>query len=526
MENSNRFVKGALLLSLAGFISKILSAGYRVPLQNLMGDLGFYIYQQIYPILGMIMIISLYGFPSAISKITVDLKQRGKGHSLYSFYIPILLILIGICGLISLGLYVGADTIAYWVGDPYLAPHYQATAFVFLMIPLITILRGVTQGNYFMDPTAYSQLGEQIVRVMIIVLAAYLYKIGNIDIYMIGTIAPLASIAGSIVALIILMVYMIKYKLITTDKYNIPWAYYIRILLSLGIVASLNHMVFLLIQFADMLTLVPNLMKYGLTSSEAMEAKGVFDRGQPFIQLGTVLGSSFALALIPTTTSQRDVTSQTFNESIRGGLLLSFYIAIGAVIGLMMIFPEANTLLFQNTKGTASLQILSLSIALTSLSVTITAVLQGLGFYKQTALFIICAFLIKLIANKWFVIKWGISGSAFATVFSLLLLTVILFVQLKRKLPNVNLLKNLNWAILLIASMTMILYLLLIKYLLPYHLIDTRIGLLIYVLFISLSGATIYICLLIRGRAFTKAELQMFPFSSVWIKIHRGRRST
>src|SRR5690625_4689456 len=85
-NESNKLMKGALLLTLAGIISKVLSAGYRIPLQNLTGDIGFYIYQQVYPLLGMAMVLGLYGFPSAISKLTVDLREEGKEVSLYNYY--------------------------------------------------------------------------------------------------------------------------------------------------------------------------------------------------------------------------------------------------------------------------------------------------------------------------------------------------------------------------------------------------------------------------------------------------------
>ena len=93
---SNKLIKGALLLTFAGLISKVLSAGYRIPLQNLTGDIGFYIYQQVYPILGMAMVLSLYGFPSAISKMVVDLSRSGNKLSLSFFYGPIFLILLTI----------------------------------------------------------------------------------------------------------------------------------------------------------------------------------------------------------------------------------------------------------------------------------------------------------------------------------------------------------------------------------------------------------------------------------------------
>ena len=49
----NSIVKGGLLLTISSFIAKLLSALYKVPFQNLTGDAGFYVYQQIYPIYGL-----------------------------------------------------------------------------------------------------------------------------------------------------------------------------------------------------------------------------------------------------------------------------------------------------------------------------------------------------------------------------------------------------------------------------------------------------------------------------------------
>ncbi|MGQ0417930.1 hypothetical protein ACT4UL_25585, partial [Bacillus sp. HC-TM] len=42
------FWRGAIILTIASFVTKVLSAFYRIPYQNIAGDIGFYIYQQIY----------------------------------------------------------------------------------------------------------------------------------------------------------------------------------------------------------------------------------------------------------------------------------------------------------------------------------------------------------------------------------------------------------------------------------------------------------------------------------------------
>src|SRR5699024_9158044 len=123
---------------------------------------------------------------------------------------------------------------------------------------------------------------------------------------------------------------------VMVTKQKIPWKYYITTCLTLGVVASANHMILLLMQMVDMLTLVPNLLTSGLSSIEAMEAKGIFDRGQPLIQFGVVFGSSFALALIPNVVRKqaKDVYEQS--ESIRDALLFSCYLASGSTAVLFV----------------------------------------------------------------------------------------------------------------------------------------------------------------------------------------------
>src|SRR5699024_341949 len=226
----------------------------------------------------------------------------------------------------------------------------------------------------------------------------------------------------------VLSISFLKRKPFTYDSYRVPWRFYIKSLLVFGLFFALNHMVLLIIQFADSFTLFPGLLQYGLDRVPAMEAKGVFDRGQPFIQLGMVLGSSFSLALIPRISKHRLVDeAAVFVGQIRSALSFSAYIAVGATLGLILIFPEANLLLYKNTAGTGSLQILVVAILLSSLAITGATILQGMGYMKGPALFIGCAFLLKWGLNMVMVPQWGITGSAIATILSLLFLTIAIF---------------------------------------------------------------------------------------------------
>ncbi|WP_431802049.1 oligosaccharide flippase family protein [Halobacillus andaensis] len=144
---SHRLVKGALLLTMAGLIGKILSAAYRIPLQNIAGDVGFYIFQQIYPVLGMALMLSLYGFPVAVSKLVSELNDQGYKLTFRSFYIPAFTWLFIICGSFFLLGFTQAERIASIMGDEKLTASLKAAFFVFLILPFASLLRGFFKGK-------------------------------------------------------------------------------------------------------------------------------------------------------------------------------------------------------------------------------------------------------------------------------------------------------------------------------------------------------------------------------------------
>ena len=80
--NMKTYMKGAAMLTIAAIIVKLLSAVYRVPFQNLVGDEGFYIYQQVYPFIGIITTWTSFGFAVALSKILSDYKALGKDYAI------------------------------------------------------------------------------------------------------------------------------------------------------------------------------------------------------------------------------------------------------------------------------------------------------------------------------------------------------------------------------------------------------------------------------------------------------------
>lgn len=516
-KKTNNLVRGALILTFAGLISKVLSAAYRIPLQNLTGDVGFYLYQQVYPMIGIVMILSLYGFPVAVSKLTVEADVRGRRTYRY-FYMPMFSVLLLLNGLLFLILFLLSPTLASWIGDPRLSVAFKVIAFAFLCIAPLALLRGIGQGQGNMKQTALSQVVEQLIRVTIIISAAWLIYRNVLPVERIAEIGSAATVISMVFAILLLLVYWKRRVHVTDDRAvaKLSLGYMMRTCLSVGMVAALVHMIILIIQFADVLTFVPEMIAFGSDALEAMTAKGIFDRGQPLIQFGVVIGSSFALALIPNIVPGKGQTAE-----ITGAIGLSTYISAGATLGLVLLFPEVNLLLFKSVDGTGALQVLVIATLLSSFAITASAILQGIGKTQLIALCVVGTFFIKVGLNKLFMPMYGMYGASLATVCALLVLCLVIVWLVKRYLPEMNLFENVRVSVLLMASGGMAVYILLIKYLGTWLPIPSRFGLLLYVLFLVVTGGLVYLCLLLRYRAFTERQLGVLPFSGVFIALQQ-----
>lgn len=521
-NQTKQLMQGALLLTIVGFVSKVLSAAYRVPLQNLTGDYGFYMYQQVYPFIGTIMILSLYGFPIAVAKVIVQLKREHVHFSMRQFYVRYLFVLYVINGFIFILIYGLAPNIATYIGDPQLTSAFQMIAFAFLLIPPLALLRGVFQGLEQMKYTALSQMIEQVIRVVIIILAAIFVYQAFLPVVNIGLAGAIATIVSMVIVIVVLL--FIRPQPLQKEKYlpsvkhpKLTFTYLFRTTLSLGMVGALIHMILLIIQFGDVVTFIPALQKFGMSSLQAMELKGVFDRGQPLIQFGVVIGSSFALALVPSAIRGKDnINVQT---SLSSAIRFSLYLAGGATVGLIVVFPEVNTLLFLNDAGSSSLRVLVIAILLTSFTITCSVMLQSLGDVKWVSLFIIGAFVVKYSLNRWLITKFSLYGASIGTIGSLLFLSILIAILLKKRLPQVALFRNMKLGVFIIASVGMTVYLYVIKYVATFFAVPSRVVLLGYVLFIVITGAFIYMSLLLKYDAFSDEEIKNLPFASKLIQL-------
>ncbi len=431
---SVQFVKGAAILGVAGLVSKLLGAVYRIPYQNIAGDIGLYVYMQVYPLYTTLLILATAGFPIAISKIVSERLAVGdvlgarKAFRVASGSLMVL-------GLFFFFLlYLGAPTVSRLMGDEHLTTPLRAVAWSLPLVPMVAILRGYFQGQQNMVPTGVSQVIEQLIRVIFILAAAFWAMIVYKDAYLAGTGAVFAAFPGALAAVIVLLFYWRKnnrsrnsggYDSRQTASETWSTRQVLRSLLFYALPICLGALVLPLIPLVDSVTVVNMLQWSGMNEDMAKLVKGAFDRGQPLIQFGTFFATSLSLALVPAISEavaqgQHKLISNRTEVALR----LTFLLGLPASFGLALLAEPINVMLYGDGSGTEALAIQAFTILFATLGIATSGILQGLGRVMLPARNLFFGVIVKLVLNIVLVPIWGISGAALATVIAYLVAMV------------------------------------------------------------------------------------------------------
>jgi polysaccharide transporter, PST family len=433
-------LQGALILTIAGIAAKVMGALYRIPFQNIAGDIGYYVYQQVYPIYGIAFALMMYGFPVIISKMVAESKETGSVSNNGNTVIISALVL----GIIFTGLffvvYYGSPIIAKHMKDPLLIPAIKAVSFTFLIIPVVSVLRGVYQGYGNMLPTGISQVMEQLSRVIFIIGASVIIASNGGSVYAIGSWAASGGVVGGIIAILTLFIFLQKNTLDIKLHGRVDLKKVLDVskrLLVDGFAISIAASVLIVFQFIDAFA-IPYLLTNGNIPSDTVKLqKGVYDRGQPLLQLGIVLATSISLSLVPYISqafSKKDWRS--ISASSATALKIGLVLGGAAAAGLAIIINPTNIMLFENEAGSNVLGVLGVSILFATIALIAAAILQGIGKSTIVTKNVLIGGLSKVVLNIILLPNLGIMGAAIATVAGIAIISFLNLFVLFKNVPG------------------------------------------------------------------------------------------
>lgn len=201
---ADKFLRGAMILTMAGLMVKILGSVNRILLSRLLGGEGIGLYQMAYPVFLLMLSVSSAGIPIAISIIVSEKVAKGQFKAAEQvFKISLgLMVVTGLC--FALTLFFGAGWLVEsgFVRDPRAYYGLIALTPAVFFSTILASFRGYFQGYQMMTPPAVSQILEQFTRVVTMVVLAYCLLPYGLEYAAAG--AAFGAVPGAITGLIVL----------------------------------------------------------------------------------------------------------------------------------------------------------------------------------------------------------------------------------------------------------------------------------------------------------------------------------
>lgn len=170
-ETGKNFLVQGSILAIAGVITKIIGAVYRIPLVNILGDKGMGYYGVAFQIYAIALTLTSYSLPLAVSKLVSARLATGQYKNAYRVFRGAMTFAIAAGGIVGAIIFFGADFIASNLMAMKMSTlALRVLAPCILIVAILGVFRGFFQGNGSMIPTAVSQIIEQIVNAVVSVV--------------------------------------------------------------------------------------------------------------------------------------------------------------------------------------------------------------------------------------------------------------------------------------------------------------------------------------------------------------------
>ncbi len=435
MFQGRSFVKGALILTTAGLSVRLLGAGLRVFLGAILGDEGIGLYQMAYPVYTALLAISTAGIPIAISKLVAEHQANLDYRGAYRVFKTALGMLTLLGAIFSLLLFIGAETIIRSLDlDPRAYyPLLSVTPAIFL-VSMMSAFRGFFQGQQKMQPTAVSQVVEQLARIATAIALVYLLLPSGLEFAAAG--ATFGAACGAFLSLLVLLLIFLRrrsaYQAVLqaqVEQHEYSRGEIILRIAKFSLPITLASLVIPLVHMVDLAVVPRRLLFAGFSMDQATALYGqLTGMANPVIQFPVIITIALAMSLVPAISeaqAQQNRALIVYRTNL--ALRLTVFFSLPAALGLLVLARPTTLVLYDHAGAAYPLFILAPSIIFLSLYTVTSGILQGLGQTLEPVKNMLLGAAVKLVLS-WVLTalpSLHIGGTALSTVLGFMLAALL-----------------------------------------------------------------------------------------------------
>lgn len=370
----NKFIKSTIILIIGGFITKILGMLIKIVMTRLIGTEGIGIYMLISPTFMLLISLAQLGFPIAISKIVAEDRVNNKNIVFSIIPISLLInILIIIFMLLTSG-YIANNLLH----EPRSYYALICTGLVLPFISISSILRGYFFGKQKMIPHVVSNVTEDIIRLIIIMIGIPIFLTKGIE-YAVAFIV-LSNIISEITSIIVLFFFLPKnFKLERKDF--IPNATNMKNIFRISIPTTGSRLIGNIGHFLEPIIVTTILLQIGYTNTFIVKEYGIINGyAMPLLLLPSFFTAAISQALLPIVSNNYTKGNLKYTKNkIKQACLISLLIGIPATI-IFELFPQVLLNYIYNTnEGINYIRFLAPICLLHYIQAPISSSLQAMG---------------------------------------------------------------------------------------------------------------------------------------------------
>lgn len=416
----NKFIKSTIILIIGGFITKILGMLIKIVMTRLIGTEGIGIYMLISPTFMLLISLAQLGFPIAISKIVAEDRVNNKNIVFSIIPISLLINILIIIFMLLTSSYIANNLLH----EPRSYYALICTGLVLPFISISSILRGYFFGKQKMIPHVVSNVTEDIIRLIIIMIGIPIFLTKGIE-YAVAFIV-LSNIISEITSIIVLFFFLPKnFKLERKDF--IPNATNMKSIFRISIPTTGSRLIGNIGHFLEPIIVTTILLQIGYTNTFIVKEYGIINGyAMPLLLLPSFFTAAISQALLPIVSNNYTKCNLKYTKNkIKQACLISLLIGIPATI-IFELFPQVLLNYIYNTnEGINYIRFLAPICLLHYIQAPISSSLQAMGKATDSMKGTLIGMLLKTI----FLIilcylKIGLWGLIIAVSFNIFFVTI------------------------------------------------------------------------------------------------------
>ena len=516
-SQQQKMLRGTAWLTASNFISRLLGAVYIIPWYIWMGQHGAEangLFTMGYNIYAWFLLVSTAGVPVAVAKQVAKYNTIDKEEHSFALIREFLKFMLALGLIFAIIMYLMAPVFASMSGGGAdLIPVMQSLSWAVLIFPSMSVIRGFFQGFNNLKPYAISQISEQVIRVIWMLLTAYfIMKIGSGDYVEAVTQSTFAAFVGMLASMLVLLFYLAKTGMLGSilrkpkksagiSGRSLLWDT-IREAIPFIITGSAIQL-FQIIDQATFINIMTQISDY--TKSELLVQFAYFSANPNkitmiLIAVATSIGG-VGIPLLTENYVKGDFRSAA--RLVQDNLSMLLFFIFPSTVGAVMVASPLYTV-FYGKPDSLALGLFICAMLQTIILSTYTVLapmIQALFQNKKAILYFFYGVLVKLSLQVPMINLFHAYGPLISTTVGLLLPIFFMFREIRKVvgLNPKNLLKRLLLS--MILTIAMVILVLLVEYLLSFIFQPTnRMYSFIYVAAVGGVGMLVYIVLSLKVR--------------------------